>query len=142
MLNLVHDVGPAVDVLVVPDAGGLGLLDDGVDAGEGVGLHVVGPDGVVLVLGGVLADEENVGLFRNATLSGLAMLWMSHGPRVCLSHTRACPSLSPVSGRGDAADEGRDGLDAVVGVEGRAVNAAAGVLLDADVITVRMVALL
>ena len=39
----------------------------------------------------------------------------------------------------DAADQGGDGLDAVVGVDRRAVDAAALVLLDADVITVGVI---
>ena len=75
VLNLVHDVGPSVDVLDVPHAGGFGVLDNSADAGEGVGLHVVGPDGIVLVCLEVSSPMRRMSWpSMNATLSGLAML--------------------------------------------------------------------
>ncbi len=136
MLNLVHDVGPSVDVLDVPDAGGLGVLDNSADAGEGVGLHVVGPDGVVLVLGGVLANEEDVVALHECDVVGV-------GDVVNVTRVVGAGMQELVLGVEvlvDAADEGGDGLDAVVGIQGCTVDAAAFVLLDADVVTVFVIA--
>eukprot|EP00959_Pyramimonas_sp_CCMP1952_P277536 5801819-Pyramimonas_sp.AAC.3 len=45
---------------MVVGAGGLGPLGDGENAGEGPLVEVIGPDHVVLVLAGVLADDQDV----------------------------------------------------------------------------------
>ena len=136
VLNLVHDVGPSVDVLDIPHAGGFGVLDNSADAGEGVGLHVVGPDGIVFVLGGVLADEEDVVALHECDVVGV-------GDVVNVARVVGAGMQELVLGVEvlvDAADEGGDGLDAVVGVQGCTVDAAALVLLDADVVTIGVIA--
>ena len=74
MLEIAHDVSPAIELIHRVQTGRLAARRDGHDARQLLGVDVVGPQEVVDMLTAVFADEERAHSFRKLEVVGVGHL--------------------------------------------------------------------